>query len=183
MLRRRFSVWRSRVFGSALAGRSKHASELAATPVPLQAKISVLPCRGGEGLLRRLFEPLGYKVVAHRHSLDPVFPEWGESPYYDVELSGHVRLQDLLTHIYVLEPVLDNVKHYWVGDDEVEKLLRHGGAWLASHAEGEEIAKRYLKYRRDLARDALARLVDEETPDAISQKQLTTLKKKLLSEV
>ena len=79
--------------------------------------------------------------------------------------AAHVRLQDLLTHIYVLIPVLDNEKHYWVGDDEVEKLLRHGGSWLASHPEREEIAKRYLKYRRDLARDALARLVDEETPD------------------
>ena len=159
------SVSIARVFGSALGGRSKHRPELAATPIALNAKISVLPCRGGERLLRRLFEPLGYHVSAQRHSLDPVFPEWGESLYYDVELSGEVRLQDLLTHIYVLVPVLDNEKHYWVGDDEVEKLLRHGGGWLASHPEREEIAKRYLKYRRDLAKDALARLVDEETPD------------------
>ena len=159
------SVAITRVFGSALAGRSKDRPDLAATPIPLQAKIVVLPCRGGESFLRRLFEPLGYRVVAQRHSLDPVFPEWGESAYYDVELTGEVRLQDLLTHIYVLVPVLDNEKHYWVGDDEVEKLLRHGGGWLASHPEREEIAKRYLKYRRDLARDALARLVDEETPD------------------
>lgn len=159
------SVSIARVFGSALGGRSKHRPELVSTPIPLKAKISVLPCRGGEGLLRRLFEPLGYQVVAQRHSLDPVFPEWGESVYYDVELTGEVRLQDLLTHIYVLIPVLDNEKHYWVGDDEVEKLLRHGGGWLASHPEREEIAKRYLKYRRDLAKDALARLVDEETPD------------------
>jgi 3' terminal RNA ribose 2'-O-methyltransferase Hen1 len=74
-------------------------------------------------------------------------------------------LQDLLTHIYVLVPVLDNEKHYWVGDDEVEKLLRHGTDWLASHPEKEAITKRYLKYRRDLAKDALARLVDEESPD------------------
>ncbi len=76
-----------------------------------------------------------------------------------------MRLQDLLTHIYVLIPVLDNEKHYWVGDDEVEKLLRHGAGWLPSHPEKEEITKRYLKYRRDLAHEALARLVDEETPD------------------
>ena len=159
------SVAIARVFGSALGGRSKDRPELAATPIPLKARISVLPCRGGERLLRRLFEPLGYQVSAQRHSLDPVFPEWGESLYYDVELSAEVRLQDLLTHMYVLVPVLDNEKHYWVGDDEVEKLLRHGGSWLASHPEREEIAKRYLKYRRDLAKDALSRLVDEETPD------------------
>lgn len=159
------SVAISRVLGSALGGRSKGRPELAATPIPLEAKISVLPCRGGEGFLRRLFEPLGYQVVAQRHQLDPAFPDFGDSAYYTVELSGEVRLQDLLTHIYVLIPVLDNEKHYWVGDDEVEKLLRHGGSWLASHPQREEIANRYLKYRRDLARDALARLMDEETTD------------------
>jgi len=159
------SVAISRVLGSALGGRSKGRPELAATPIPLRAKISVLPCRGGEGFLRRLFEPLGYDVAAVRHPLDEQFPEWGESQYYTVELSGNVRLQDLLTHIYVLVPVLDNEKHYWVGDDEVEKLLRHGTHWLASHPEKEEITRRYLKYRRDLAKDALARLVDEESPD------------------
>ena len=158
------SVAISRVLGSALGGRSKDRPELATTAIPLHAKISVLPCRGGERFLRRLFEPLGYTVTAQRHPLDEVFPEWGESQYYTVELSGEVRLQDLLTHIYVLVPVLDNEKHYWVGDDEVEKLLRHGSAWLPSHPEKEEITKRYLKYRRDLAKDALARLVDEESP-------------------
>ena len=159
------SVALSRVLGSALGGRSKDRPELAATPLPLSAKISVLPCRGGENFLRRLFEPLGYAVTAERHTLDEQFPEWGDSPYYTVELSGVVRLQELLSHIYVLVPVLDNEKHYWVGDDEVEKLLRHGMDWLASHPEKEEITKRYLKYRRDLAKEALTRLVDEESPD------------------
>jgi 3' terminal RNA ribose 2'-O-methyltransferase Hen1 len=159
------SVAISRVLGSALGGRSKHRAELAQTPLPLQARISALACRGGEGFLRRLFEPLGYEVTAERRPLDEAFPEWGESIYYTVTLSGNVRLQELLTHIYVLVPVLDNEKHYWVGDDEVEKLLRLGGSWLASHPEKEEITKRYLKYRRDLAREALARLVDEESPD------------------
>ncbi|HJT65312.1 MAG TPA: 3' terminal RNA ribose 2'-O-methyltransferase Hen1 [Pyrinomonadaceae bacterium] len=159
------SVAISRVFGSALGGRSKGRPELAAQRIPLQARLSVLPCRGGEDFLRRLFEPLGYKVVTERHSLDEAFPEWGESPYFTVQLSGETRLQDLLTHIYVLVPVLDNEKHYWVGDDEVEKLLRHGSGWLSSHPERDEITRRYLKYRRDLARDALARLNEEESPE------------------
>jgi len=161
------SVAISRVLGSTLGGRSKDRPELASTALPLQAKISVLPCRGGENFLRRLFEPLGYTVTAQRHSLDEQFPEWGDSQYFTVELSGAVRLQDLLTHIYVLVPVLDNEKHYWVGDDEVEKLLRHAREWLASHPEKEEITKRYLKYRRDLAKDALARLVESPDPDSV----------------
>lgn len=160
-----FSVAISRVLSTALGGRSKNRPELAQTPIPLQARISVVPCRGGEKFLRRLFEPLGYEVEAQRHRLDETFSEWGESSYYTVRLTGAVRLQDLLTHIYVLIPVLDNEKHYWVGDDEVEKLLRHGASWLPSHPEKEEITRRYLKYRRDLAGEALARLVDEEAPD------------------
>lgn len=159
------SVAISRVLNTALGGRSKDRPELAQTPIPLHAKLSVVPCRGGEKFLRRLFEPLGYQVTAQRHALDEAFPDWGESAYYTVELTANVRLQDLLTHIYVLIPVLDNEKHYWVGDDEVEKLLRHGSGWLPSHPEKEEITRRYLKYRRDLAHEALARLVDEETPD------------------
>lgn len=159
------SVAIARVLGSALAGRSKARPELTEVPLSLTAKISVLPSRGGEKFLRRLFEPLGYEVTVTAHDLDQKFPEWGGSSYYTVQLRADVRLRDLLTHIYVLVPVLDNEKHYWVGDDEVEKLLRHGSGWLAGHPEREEITKRYLKYRRDLAREALARLVDEDSPD------------------
>jgi 3' terminal RNA ribose 2'-O-methyltransferase Hen1 len=159
------SVAIARVLGSALAGRSKGRPELTEVPMPLTAKISVLPSRGGEQLLRRLFEPLRYDVTVSGHELDSKFPEWGASAYYTVEIHGNVRLRDLLTHLYVLIPVLDNEKHYWVGDDEVEKLLRHGSGWLASHPEKEEITRRYLKHRRDLAREALSRLVDEESPD------------------
>jgi 3' terminal RNA ribose 2'-O-methyltransferase Hen1 len=166
------SVAISRVFGSALGGRSKHRPELVDVPLPLTAKLSVVPCRGGEGFLRRLFEPLRYEVVAERQRLDAAFPEWGESAYYTVELRGAVTLKDLLTHIYVLIPVLDNEKHYWVGDDEVEKLLRHGSGWLATHPEKEEITRRYLKYRYDLAREALARLLDEDLPDPDAAQQV-----------
>lgn len=159
------SVALARVFASAMSGKSREHEALAETPLPLAAKLSVLPCRGGEGFLRALFEPLGYEVKAQQHALDETFEEWGESPYFTVELSARVRLRELLTHLYVLVPVLDNEKHYWVGDEEVEKLLRRGEGWLAAHPEREAITRRYLKYRRSLADDVLARLVAEESPD------------------
>src|SRR5204862_5319787 len=133
--------------------------------------LSALPCRGGEGFLRRLFEPLGYEVTARRHPLDERFPDWGESPYHSVVLRATRRLQELLGHLYVLVPVLDNDKHYWVGDDEVEKLLRRGEGWLSTHPEREIITARYLKYRRSLVDDALARLIGEELPDADSSQR------------
>ena len=156
------SVAIAQVFGSALAGHSRERAELAATPIPLAARLAAVPCRGGEPLLRRLFEPLGYAVTATRQPLDDLFPEWGEGPYFTVELSGTVTLQTLLRHLYVLIPVLDNDKHYWIGDDEVEKLIRHGEDWLAGHPEKEQIVDRYLKHRRHLARAALARLLEED---------------------
>ena len=159
------SVAIARIFGSALGGRSKGRQELADSPIGLTAGVSALPCRGGEGFLRSLFEPLGYTVTATRHALDPQFPAWGESAYFNVELAGRRRLSELLTHLYVLIPVLDDDKHYWVGDDEVEKLLRHGEGWLAAHPQREAIAYRYLKHRRSLVRQTLARLVDEDQLD------------------
>lgn len=160
------SVAISQVFGSALGGRSKSHAELVETALPLEARLAVVPCRaGGENFLRRLFEPLGYEVKATHHALDEKFPEWGESAYYTVTLRARVRLRDLLTHIYVLVPVLDNEKHYWVGEEEVEKLLRHGEGWLKAHPEREEIARRYLKFRYSLAREAISRLVDEDNAE------------------
>lgn len=159
------SVAIARVFGSALKGESKERPHLVATPIPLEARITVLPCRGGEGSLRRLFEPLGYHVVAEPQLLDSRFPEWGQSRYFRVTLTATKRLSELLGHLYVLVPVLDDEKHYWVAEDEVEKLLRYGEGWLSVHPEREMIAARYLKHQRGLVREALARLVVEEELD------------------
>ena len=158
------SVAMARVFGTALSGNSRERPELAETAIPLEAEVVCLPCRGGEKLLRALFEPLGYRVEARQHPLDEKQPAWGMSRYFTVRLAGTKRLTDLLSHLYVLIPVLDDGKHYWVGRAEVEKLLRHGEGWLATHPERELIARRYLAYRRSLARAALDRLVVEEDP-------------------
>jgi 3' terminal RNA ribose 2'-O-methyltransferase Hen1 len=162
----------AQVFGSALGGRSKDRPELAAAALPLVARIVPLPCRGGAELLRRLFEPLGWSVQAQGRELDAGFPEWGESPYLDVTLTGTRRLAELLNHLYVLVPVLDDEKHYWVGEDELEKLLRHGEGWLAAHPERELIARRYLKHRRDLYREALGRLTADEEGDPDERQEL-----------
>lgn len=158
------SVAIAQVFGSALQGRCKDRPELATTAIPLTARIDVLPVRGGERFLRGVFEPLGYEVEAVRCPLDERFPEWGESPYFAVTVRKTTPLAELLTHLYVLIPVFDNQKHYWVGDDEMEKLLAKGEGWLANHPEKEEIARRYLKFQPSLFRLALARLVEEEEP-------------------
>ncbi len=159
------SVALAQVFGSALNGHSKERPDLAQTPIPLEAAISALPCRQGETLLRKLFEPLGYAVGVERYPLDPAFPAWGESLYYRLTLQATCRLASLLSHLYVLIPVLDDDKHYWVSESEVEKLLRNGEGWLAQHPERALIARRYLRHQWHLTRAALAQLVEEGDPD------------------
>jgi 3' terminal RNA ribose 2'-O-methyltransferase Hen1 len=165
------SVAIAQVFGTALAGNCKQRPELAASAIPLEIAIPVLPCRGGAEMLAGLFEPLGYRVVASRLPLDPAFPEWGDGPYFHLTLAGTLRLSDALAHLYVLIPVLDNDKHYWIDQAEVDKLLRHGEGWLAGHPQREFIISRYLKYQKRLQRqatealDAALRLDDAPASD------------------
>jgi len=160
------SVAIAQVFGSALSGLSKQRPELVNSATELEATLAAVPCRGGEVLLRKLFEPLGYQVQAHRFPLDETFPQWGEGPYFSLSLRHRIPLHLLLSHLYVLIPVLDDDKHYWVDQAEVEKLLRHGESWLAAHPEREQITRRYLRHRGHLTRQALARLLEEDQQQA-----------------
>ena len=169
------SVAIARTFGTTLSGKSKQRQELAEKALPLQVRIPVVPCRGGEELLRRLFEPLGYQVSVTGHVLDEKFSDWGQSRYFSVALTGDVRMRELLTHLYVLLPVLDDDKHYWVGNDEVEKLLRRGEGWLKAHPERELITKRYLRHQKWLANEALQRLIGEEEPSLDEQAETKSL--------
>ena len=172
----------STVFATAMKGRCDQRPELAATPLPLRIAIPALPAQAGldDGpeLVRRLFEPLGWQVTAEPIALDERFPDWGDSRYVRLELTGRLRLADALTQLHVLLPVLDGSKHYWVAPDEVDKLLRAGDGWLAGHPELALIIRRYLVRRWSLARAAmeqleLARLaeaddreIEEISPDA-----------------
>jgi SAM-dependent methyltransferase len=158
-----------KVFRTAMTGRCDARPELAARPLPLEISIPALSCRGGTDLAERLLQPLGWDVQATRIPLDPELPEWGGSHYFTVRLAGQARLADALSHLYVLLPVLDDNKHYWVDDAEIDKLLRAGGDWLAAHPERELITHRYLAHQRRLAATAVARLaeVDDTEPEAL----------------
>lgn len=169
------SVAIAQVLRSALAGICKERPELPTLPLPLTARLPCVPCRGGETFLRKLFEPLGYTVTAERLALDTTEADehsWGMAPYWSIEISRTTPLRELLTHLCVLLPVLDDDKHDYIGDEEVDKLLRFGDGWLADHPEREAIATRYLKHRTGLTRTALARLTegDSET-DAVTREE------------
>ncbi|MGH8793883.1 MAG: 3' terminal RNA ribose 2'-O-methyltransferase Hen1 [Stackebrandtia sp.] len=175
-----------KVFGSARHGKCDARPEVAAASIPLEIELPAVPCRGGPRLAEELFAPLGWNVEAETVPLIPV--EWGDSRYVRLRLSGKLKLSDALNHLYVLLPVLDDAKHYWVDIAEVDKLVRGGAGWLADHPRRALITRRYLAARRGLEKIALARLaevdesdvvdvdprVDEEAPEA-SEDQTTSV--------
>lgn len=149
----------SGVFSSAMKGVCNARPELPAAARPLRIEVPALPAHGGPGLVRRLFEPLGWTVTAEPVPLDTEFPQWGDSRYVRLELESADRtLAEALRHLYVLLPVLDDAKHYWVSSDEVDKLLRAGEGWLPGHPEQQLITSRYLSRRWSLTRQATERL-------------------------
>ncbi|MFD5400031.1 3' terminal RNA ribose 2'-O-methyltransferase Hen1 [Streptomyces griseorubiginosus] len=149
----------SAVFSSAMRGVCAARPELPAQARPLRIEVPALPARGGPALVRRLFEPLGWTVTVEPVALDAGFPEWGDSRYVRLELeSSELTVAEALRHLYVLLPVLDDAKHYWVAPDEVDKLLRAGEGWLPAHPEQKLITSRYLSRRWSLTRDAMERL-------------------------
>ena len=145
----------ARVFGTALSGRAKERPELATTPIPLEASLAAVPCRGSDDIVGSLFGPLGYEVDADGDA---------EARYRNVRLRTTRTVAELLSHVYVLLPVLDNRKHYWIGQAEVDKLLAHGKGWLEEHPERAYIVRRYLGHRKSLAADATARLEEDAAP-------------------
>ena len=163
----------TKVFGTAMTGRCDKRPELAEIPLHLTSEIKNLPCRGSISMINKIFEPLGYQVSYEEGILDEEYPQWGKSRYVNLKLTGNVKLQSLLKHLYVLIPVFDNQKHYWIGNDEVDKLLRHGEDWLEAHPEKDFIVRRYVGGRRGLAQKALEELVldvmDDGHPGAVSE--------------
>lgn len=147
-------------FRTALTARCDAKPELAKSSIPLSINVPALRCRGGADLATSLFQPLGWTVETTSQPLQPA--EWGASPYLDLRLTGEVRLADALNHLYVLLPVLDDAKHYWVSPEEVDKLIRAGGGWLAAHPAKELITRRYLSHQRRLTQSALARLAEAD---------------------
>jgi 3' terminal RNA ribose 2'-O-methyltransferase Hen1 len=162
-----FAVAMAQVLRNAMSGECKERPTLAATPIPLVATLAALPCRGGPALIERLFAPLGYTLQIEAPALDETRPDWGAARVAKVTLSATVRLSALLNHLYVLIPVLDAEKHYWVDREEAEKLLRHGQGWLEHHPERTLITERFLgKAARSLSREVLSRLAGEGVVEA-----------------
>lgn len=159
----------TRIFNTAMNGRCDRKQELADSPLDLMANIYSV--HGTEDFARKIFEPLGYSVKTTKNILDENFTEWGESPYINLEISGKIRLSDLLNHIYVLIPVFDRQKHYYIDEGEIDKLLSHGGEWLSGHPAKNEIIYRYFLMKKSYARRTIDRLTESEPVEEISDEE------------
>lgn len=173
----------AKVFGTAMSGKCKKNQILADTKLDLTACVHMLPCRGNDNLPQEIFEPLGYTVSVKRFMLDEKFPEWGENDYIDLTISGNVRLSELLNHLYVLIPVFDRQKHYYVSEDEIEKLIKHGEGWLSSHPARDKIINRYFNMKKSFAHKAIDRLTESanETNSDEESIQSNETKEKFIS--
>jgi 3' terminal RNA ribose 2'-O-methyltransferase Hen1 len=156
------SVAMAAALRTALNGRCDQRPDLVQQAMPLVAMVTPLPVRGEVSLVERLFAPLGYEIETTAIPLDEMWPEWGQSAYVTLKIKAHCRLADLLNHLYVLIPVLDLQKHYFIGPDEIEKLLARGEGWLSAHPDRDLIARRYLRRKHSLAAEAVARLAESD---------------------
>lgn len=157
------SVALGRSFAQTMAGKSKDRQDLADQPLDFEIRVLPVALAGDRALLSALFEPLSYTILSPE-TID-------DQRVIDLRLKAKLRLADILNHMYVLIPVMDNFKHYFIAQEEIEKLLAKGEGWLADHPAKELITRRALKHRRSLANMALARLEesvateDDETED------------------
>lgn len=152
----------AQAYSSAMNGRCKDKPHLTDEAIPFEITLSVLPVKGGEPLLRQFFEPLGYDISLQSYVLDEQFPEWGQSRYFNLTLRHTLPLKTILSQLYILIPVCDNDKHYFVGGHEIEKLMEKGQGWLDTHPAKELITRRYLRNIGPLAKEALSMIMKEE---------------------
>ncbi len=151
-----------KAFGTAMTGRCDSRQDLADSELQLEACVYMLPVRGDKSLIKRFWEPLGYDVDYDTFPIDERFPSWGESPYVNLHLKGKKKLSELLNQLYVLIPVFDLQKHYYVSEAEIGNLIKHGGDWLRNHPDMEYIARRYFSMAKSYAKIAIERLSGKE---------------------
>lgn len=151
-----------KAFGSAMNGTCKGKPELVDQPLPLKAIVNSLKADCDHAYLAKLFEPLGYDLKMETMPLDEQFPSLGMSKTVNITIEKVTTVKDMLSQLYVIMLALDNDRHYWISQAEIEVLLRRGEGWLDQHPEKEWITRRFLKNLRTYTNQALLMLAGEE---------------------
>ncbi|PUB11135.1 3' terminal RNA ribose 2'-O-methyltransferase Hen1 [Paenisporosarcina sp. OV554] len=97
--------------------------------------------------LKNLFEPIGYEVTITRPEIEYSFQVKDKSSARYISIEGVKTLQEGLRHLFVLIPVIDNYKHYFIDEKEIEKLERYGEGWLEQHPLRDLIYRKALRFK------------------------------------
>ena len=123
--------------------------------------------------IRRLFEPLGYEVGIEYGETNYAFQMKVKSTARYLTLTGNVTLQKGLQQLFVLIPVLDNYKHYFIDENEIEKIKRYGEGWLDTHPEKTFIIQKALRFKEVYS------LLEERKENNTSQEKSVSSKVRL----
>ena len=151
-----------KAFGSAMNGTAKGKPELVETPLELQANVYSLKADCEVSFIKELFEPLGYSLEVETLPLDETFPSWGKSKAVNLSLKKVTTLKELLSQLYVFILALDNDRHFWISQTDIDVLIRRGEGWLSSHPQKDWITRRFLRNLKSFTSQALLRLAGEE---------------------
>ena len=149
--------------GTALNGKPKEAY-LKWVDHPFNLTIGFGPVASDlpDAVIISLFEALGFKTEIEREKIEYAFDLKARSSARFITIQGKATLQNTLRQIFILIPVLDNYKHYYIDEKEIEKLQRFGEGWLENHPQKELIIKRSLRFRE---------LIEQVYPVNIDRKQ------------
>ncbi|MFF2588046.1 3' terminal RNA ribose 2'-O-methyltransferase Hen1 [Peribacillus butanolivorans] len=134
--------------GTALNGQPKEEhTEWVNHPFSFQFEFGPVVSSLSDNQLKDLFEPIGYEVMITRPEIEYSFQIKDKSSARYISLKGMKTLQDGLRHLFVLIPVIDNYKHYYIDEKEIEKLERYGDGWLKDHPMRDYIYRQSLRFK------------------------------------
>ena len=134
--------------GTALNGQPKEQyMEWVDHPFSLQFEFGPVVSTLTDQQLAELFEPLGFALAITRQEIDYSIRMKDESSARYLTLRGTKTLHESLRQLFVLIPVLDNYKHYYIDEKEIEKLERYGEGWLENHPLRDFIYRKSLRFK------------------------------------
>ncbi|MGI2326725.1 3' terminal RNA ribose 2'-O-methyltransferase Hen1 [Planococcus sp. YIM B11945] len=134
--------------GTALNGQPKEEyAEWVPYQFPFTIEFGPVASALSDRQLKDLFEPMGYEVGIARPDIHYSFDLKEKSSVRTLTLNGKQTLQNSLRHLFVLIPVIDNYKHYYIDEKEIEKLERYGEGWLENHPLRDLIYRQALRFK------------------------------------
>ncbi|WP_141431100.1 3' terminal RNA ribose 2'-O-methyltransferase Hen1 [Bacillus sp. 03113] len=167
-----------KALGTALNGKPKEEYQKWVNhPFELHMNFGPVASHLSDENIVELLHPLGYIVEIERGETNYSFELKQRSSSRFIHLKGQQTIQQALRHLFILIPVIDNYKHYFIDEHEIEKLVRYGEGWLDSHPLREYIIKQSLRFSELINQfPSLAKKDDEEEHSSAPKVRLNELR-------